>query len=240
MIRRRQPRIKGILPVRIWGLDHGGQPFSEYGCTATISVMGASLLGVRTSLLEGDTIGLQYRNRQARFRVAWIVPARIVPARTAPERHIGLECLMPEKDFWPVTLPSGDPGALKLHDSPDRRRSQTRFPVSGTAYVSRVGADERGQAKVGDISLSGCYLETSNPNYVGQRVELRIRIGHSELKALGVIRARYPRIAMGIEFTFMSKSDRRTLEGLIANLREFETEKQVKQQKPVQHGKLFP
>ena len=216
MIRRRQPRIKGILPVRIWGLDHKGEPFSEYSCTATLSVMGASLRGVHASLLEGDTIGLQYRNRQARFRVAWIVPAS-----TAPDRHIGLECLEPEKDFWPVTLPSGDPGALKLHDLPDGRRSQTRFPVSGTAYVSRVGASERGQAKVGDISLSGCYLETSNPNYVGHKVELWIRIGHSELKALGVVRVRYPRIAMGIEFTFMSKSDRRTLEGLIANLREF-------------------
>jgi hypothetical protein len=57
-------------------------------------------------------------------------------------------------------------------------------------------------------------------------LELWIRIGRSELKALGVVRVRYPQIAMGIEFTFMSKSDRRTLNGLIANLREFETEQQ--------------
>jgi hypothetical protein len=196
--------------------------------------MGASLLGVHVSLLEGDIIGLQYRKRQARFRVAWIVPAR-----AAPERHIGLECLKPEKDFWPTTLPSEDPGALTPYDSRDGRRSQTRFPVSGTAYVSRVGAGERAQAKVGDISLSGCYLETSNPNHVGHRVELWIRIGHSELEALGVVRVRYPRIAMGIEFTFMSNADRRTLERLIANLKESDTEKQGKQQAPAP-GRLPP
>jgi hypothetical protein len=225
MIRRRQPRIKGILPVRIWGIDHRGEPFSEHSCTATISVAGASLLGVHASLTRGDIIGLQYRNRQARFRVVWIVPAR-----TALERHIGLECLEPEKAFWPVTLPREDR---------EGRRSQMRFPVSGTAYISRVGVGKRVPAKVGDISLNGCYLETSRPEYVGHRVRLWIRIGHSEMEALGVVRGHYPRIAMGVEFTFMSNADRRTLEHLIAGLTELDTEKQGKQQNPA-HGKLSP
>jgi hypothetical protein len=71
---------------------------------------------------------------------------------------------------------------------------------------------------VGDISLNGCYLETSRPNYTGDRVKLWIRIGYSELEALGVVRGHYPRIAMGIEFTFLSNADRRTLERLIAGL----------------------
>jgi len=229
MIRRRQPRIKGILPVRIWGIDRSGKPFCEHSCTATISVAGASLLGVHASLSKGDIIGLQYRNRQVRFRVVWIVPAR-----TALERHIGLECLEPEKAFWPATLPSKDPDALhKQHDSRDGRSLQRRFPVSGTAYVSRVGVGKTAPTAVGDISLNGCYLETSRPEYVGRKVKLLIRIGHSELEALGVVRNYYPRVAMGIEFTFMSNADRHTLDRLIAGLRELDTEKQGQQQKPV-------
>jgi PilZ domain len=235
MIRRRQPRIKGILPVRICGIDGRGESFSEHSCTATISVAGASLLGVRASLAEGETIELQYRNRQARFRVVWIVPAK-----AAPERHIGLECLKPEKDFWPITLPSEDPEALQqLYDSPNGRRSHRRFSVSGTAYVSRVGAGERSPAKLGDISLSGCCLETSRPNYVGQRVKLWIRIGHTELEALAVVRVR-DALTMGIEFTFMTNVHRRTLERLIINLKKFDAPKQGQQQEPVQHSRLTP
>jgi len=236
MIRRRQPRIKGVLPVRIWGIDHSGKTFSEHTCTATISVAGASLLGVHASLSKGDIIDLQYRNRQARFRVVWIVPAR-----TAQERHIGLECVNPEKGFWPASPPSEDPDALhKQHDSRDGRRLQTRFPVSGTAYVSRVGVGKMTPATVGDISLNGCYLQTSRPDYVGRRVKVWIRIGHSELEALGVVRNHDPRIAMGIEFTFMSNADRQTLDRLIAGLRELDTEKPTQQQKPVQQGRLSP
>ncbi len=39
-MRRRQPRINGILPVRIWGIDRRGEPFSEHSCTATINLLG--------------------------------------------------------------------------------------------------------------------------------------------------------------------------------------------------------
>lgn len=225
MIRRRQPRIKGILPVRICGIDGRGEFFSEHSCTATIGAGGASLLGVVAPLSKGDVISLQYRNRQARFRVVWIVPAR-----AAPERHIGLECLEPDKDFWPVALASEGPSARNLHDFGDGRRSPRRFPVSGTAYVSKVGAGEKAPAKVGDISLNGCYLETSRPEGVGRKLELFIRIGQSELEALGVVRVRSPRIGMGIEFTFMSNGHRRTLQRLIANLGESDTEKQEQEQ----------
>ncbi len=229
---RRHPRIKGILPVRIWGTDRRGNSFTEHSCTASLGAAGASLLGVRAGLSKGDVIGLQYRNRQARFRVVWIVPAR-----AAGERHIGLECLEPDQDFWPVTLPLEDSGT-QVFERADGRRSERRYPVSGTAYVSRVGASEKEQAKVGDISLTGCYLETSRPDYVGRRLELWIRIAHNELQALGVVRVRVPRIGMGIEFTFMSNAHRRALERLIANLGKIDTEKPEQQQKPVQHGGL--
>jgi len=239
MIPRRQLRIKGILPVRICGVDFRGELFSEHSCTATISFAGASLLGVRTSLSTGSIIDLQYRNRQAPFRVVWTVPAS-----PASERHIGLECLKPAKDFWPVTLPDKvDPTALenRLYYSRKGRRADRRFPVLGTAYVSKVGVDRKDPAKVGDISLSGCYLQTSRPYFVGYRLELRIDFGpQTQLQALGVVRVRYPQAGMGIEFTFMSNMYRRTLERLVAELTRSDAEKQGQQQRPVQYGRLTP
>jgi len=230
--------MKGILPVRICGIDLNGRSFSEHSCTATISFAGASLLGVRVALSKGNLIDLQYHTRQAPFRVVWTVPAK-----AASERHIGLECLKPEKNFWPVVLPSqvDDPAARdQLYHSPEGRRSDRRFTVSGMAYVSRMGADAHTQAKLGDLSLSGCYLETSRPHFVGQRLELWIRIGQCELQALGVVRVHHLRTGMGIEFTFISNPHRRTLERLIANLKESESVEVRKQQTPVQRTGLTP
>jgi len=240
MLPRRQPRIKGILPVRICGIDLRGLAFSERSCTATISFAGASLLGVRVPLSRGAIIDLQYRTRQAPFRVVWTVPAS-----GGLERHIGLECLKPEKDFWPVTLPSQvhDPAAVdQLYYSRNGRRSDRRFAVAvGTAYVSRVGTDGKAPTRVGNISLSGCYLETNRPDFTGHRLELWIRVGQFELQALGVVRVRYPRTAMGIEFTFLSNAHMRTLERLIASLRESETlEQGATHQRPMQRARLTP
>ena len=77
-------------------------------------------------------------------------------------------------------------------------------------------------AKVGDISLAGCYLQIGKPLEVGRRLTLLMRIGTTELEVTGVVRVRYPGIAMGIEFTFMSKADQHALTRLIAQLEEFD------------------
>jgi len=226
MGRRRQSRVKGILPVRIWGVDREGKPFAEHVCTTDISGTGASLTGVCAQLSVGDTIGLQYRNCQTRFLIMWITPAS-----TAPGTRVGIECLQPEKNLWPVTLPGEEPdpyiqpeGRLRKYEKPQNDcRRQRRFPVTGRAYVSKISGGAGVCARVGDISLGGCYLQMSEPLEVGRRLTLLIKIAHTELEATGVVRFCYPGMAMGIEFTFMSKADRHTLTRLIAHLEEFDT-----------------
>ena len=224
MGRRLQPRIRGILPVRIWGADHEGKPFAEHVCTIDISNKGASLAAVRTRLSPGDSLGLQYHNRQARFRVVWVVPNS-----SGSGTHVGLECLQPEKELWPVATPTeaADPYApskaslREEYASQEGRRRDTRFPISGKVYVKRRGGD--GQwAQLGDLSLTGCYLQTSQPLDVGRSTTLSIKVAHSEFQATAIVRTCYPRTAMGMEFTFLSNTDRRTLQRLIAHLREFE------------------
>jgi len=201
-----------MLPVRIWGADHEGKPFAEHVCTIDISNKGASLAAVRTRLSPGDTVGLQYHNRQARFRVVWVVPTS-----SGSGTHVGLECLQPEKELWPVATPmEGADSYVSLG-----RRVQTRFPVSGKVYVKKKGGD--GQwAQLGDISLTGCYLQTNRPLEVGRNTLLSIKVGHSEFQATAIVRTCYPGTAMGMEFTFLSNTDRRTLQRLIADLREFD------------------
>jgi len=223
---RRQPRVKGILPVRIWGLDRQGKPFAEHVCTADISGTGASLAGVSAQLALGDTIGLQFRNRQARFRIVWITPA----SESAATR-VGVECLQPDKNPWPVTPPGEEPDPymkpeVRLHKYEKREsdaRRATRFPITGQAFVSRISGGEGFWARICDISLAGCYLQTDEPLEVARRVALLIKTGAVELEATGVVRTHYARMAMGIEFTFMSKADRQTLAQLVSHLEECDT-----------------
>ena len=101
MERRIQRRVPGILPIRISGIDRDGLPFAEHVCTIDISANGARLVGVRTRLQVGDTLRIGYRARTARFHIRWIVAASVAPA----ESHVGLECIEPAKELWPVGLP---------------------------------------------------------------------------------------------------------------------------------------
>jgi hypothetical protein len=48
----------------------------------------------------GDKIEIQYRNKQAQFRVAWIAAPE-----GSSEMQIGAECLEPGKQVWGVQFP---------------------------------------------------------------------------------------------------------------------------------------
>ena len=225
MGRRLQPRVKGVLPVRIWGADHEGKPFAERVCTIDISNKGASLAAVRTRLSPGDTVGLQYHSRQARFRVVWVVPTS-----SGSGTHVGLECLEPEKELWPLATPTEGadpyvPSKARLREEyslQEGRRAHTRYPISGKVYVKKRGSADGQWAQLGDISLNGCYLQTSQPLDVGRSTTLSIKVAHNEFKATAIVRTCYPGTAMGMEFTFLSNTDRRTLQRLIADLTEFD------------------
>ena len=221
MGRRERERVPAILPVRIWGTNREGKPFSEYVCTVNISGTGARLGGVRTPLTNGDTIGLQYRNRQARFRIVWIVAGE-----TSWGIEAGLQCMQPEKNVWQTELPEASPDRydvaivnVRKYVSRYRdRRSRTRFPISGNVFVGGTHGSCGFAAKLGDISLTGCYVETATPLPAGRAVMLLLKIGNSEIKAAGVVRAFYPSAAMGIEFTHLNPVDKRTLGELISQL----------------------
>jgi CheY-like chemotaxis protein len=71
-----------------------------------------------------------------------------------------------------------------------------------------------------DLSLGGCYLETTSPFPASTRVTLAMRAAEVELKAEGVVRIMHPDKGMGIEFTQATAEHRTLLEKFLSVLTE--------------------
>jgi hypothetical protein len=70
--RRREPRIKADLPIRVWGVDTWGKRFLQEVRARDISLNGALLSGLDSELRSGDVVGILYAGKQARYRVVWV------------------------------------------------------------------------------------------------------------------------------------------------------------------------
>ena len=87
--KRLSKRTKSVVPVRLW---IAGSEDSHLAHTLDVSNHGVKLGGCRGEMKVGDKIEIQYRQKRAQFRVAWIT------ARTdSLEKQIGAECLEPGK-----------------------------------------------------------------------------------------------------------------------------------------------
>ena len=90
--KRRSKRSKAVLPVRL--LIAGSEDI-HLAHTLDVSNHGVQLGGYRGEMKVGDEIVIQYRHKQAQFRVTWITACE-----GSSEKQIGAECLEPGKHLW--------------------------------------------------------------------------------------------------------------------------------------------
>jgi ribosomal 50S subunit-recycling heat shock protein len=96
--KRRSKRTKSVVPVRLW--ITGSKDSRHLAHTLDISNDGVKLGGCRGEMKVGDKIEIQYRHKQAQFRVAWITAHK-----GTSEQQIGAECLEPGKQVWGAPFP---------------------------------------------------------------------------------------------------------------------------------------
>jgi hypothetical protein len=82
---------KAVVTVRLW---IAWSKDSHLAHTLDVSNHGVRLGGWGAEMKVGDKIEIQYRQKNAKFRVAWIT------AGTGSARQIGAECLEPGKQVW--------------------------------------------------------------------------------------------------------------------------------------------
>jgi hypothetical protein len=100
----------------------------------------------------------------------------------------------------------------------DRRRS-ARFVCGGFAKISQLPSDGIFvPARIRDLSLHGCCVDTTVPIDCGTRAEIVVRVNAASFRAVGEVRAVRGRSVTGVEFTHLSAGGRDLLADMITDL----------------------
>src|SRR5581483_4602296 len=96
--KRRQKRAKMVLPVRVVR-ENRTEKMTYLAHTLDISYGGVRVAGLRTQIVPGEVVVVQYGTRRAKHRVVWVNPL------ASGEVHFGAESLEPDTDLWHLELP---------------------------------------------------------------------------------------------------------------------------------------
>lgn len=97
----------------------------------------------------------------------------------------------------------------------ERRRSP-RQPLIASAEVIELTTNTRLKARTLDVSLTGCYVDITNPLPVGMEVRVQILHNDSAFTALGVIVTCAENMGMAIRFTDVQLDQHQILDGWLA------------------------
>jgi hypothetical protein len=87
------------------------------------------------------------------------------------------------------------------HAAVERRRDPRHSFCADAEVVEVVsGACLRMNARVADLSMGGCYLDTRNPFAPGTRTHVGIRVANSNFACVATVKSSQPGMGMGVAF----------------------------------------
>jgi len=103
---------------------------------------------------------------------------------------------------------------------PGKKRVHPRYACNGSVEVAPEGSVMPVWCMLSDISISGCYAETTSPLPAHTRVHFVLKVGGMEIFGRGVVRTAHPGVGMGVGFTNLSTEDTERLELFLEKLRQ--------------------
>lgn len=95
----------------------------------------------------------------------------------------------------------------------ERRRNQRQKVLLEATWET---LSTRHEARIDDVSLSGCFVNTYWPVTVGEHIELKIRRRSGEwLSVNGYVATYQHGVGFGLAFTELSEANKRALEDMI-------------------------
>ena len=205
------------LPVKVWGMDADRRPFVFNAVACEVSYRGARLDGLTCKLPLGEVIAVQYGSQKGRFRVVWMADPASGRAGQVGIRSVDDTCIWEaELAYFSLETSSdkSDPLAAARRD----RRQYPRCRCQGNVQVIRAESGQQVWAKLGDLSLGGCYVSTPVPEAVGSKLRLVLQIDNNKIAALGEVRTCVPALGMGVQFTEFESGSRELLKQMIDRL----------------------
>jgi CheY-like chemotaxis protein len=104
-----------------------------------------------------------------------------------------------------------------LSVSASDRRIKTRHACHIGADVFRMGVNVPYRCTLSDISIGGCYVETSEPFPAGTPIEIVVRTQDMKVRVYGRVQSTHTGYGMGVEFTLKGPDQRTQVQQLIAH-----------------------
>ena len=202
---RPDPRITAELPVRVFGMGADEHPFFQNAQATNISHDGALLSGIDHQLKVGDVIGVQYGNKKARFKVAWVVEGGPLH-----KIQVGVQLLSDQECPWKELLK--EPEKPSAPTPPQNRRRFARHKISVPMEVRDERVNTPMRVNATDISGNGCYIETILPLPKGTTLRIEFWREEEKIATTAIVRASDPGVGMGIEFIGLPEEARQRLQ----------------------------
>ncbi len=238
MGRRHYKRQPLEVPVTVTGIDTNGNPFSQTAATVDVSAKGlrvrnlACLRGHR-----GESVLVRHKRHAAKYRVLWIGepggPWHDVVGIEALEdalplfreylpnnfdtSYVGGDPFRPPVETSDITPAVITPEPLPATARTERRR-HLRYACTGTVRLREWNHEVWVDARVNEISMGGCYVETMSPFRLGTALEVELEIAEQKVLLEGVVRNAQPNAGMGIEFTRIQPREAEKLYRVIARV----------------------
>jgi hypothetical protein len=103
-------------------------------------------------------------------------------------------------------------------EQPEKRRAVRRIQLVATAEVTARDTETKLSARMSEIGLGGCYVDTLSPFPTGTLLHVRIIRDGGAFECEAKVVYVHEGFGMGIAFTNMALDQRRVLENWIADL----------------------
>jgi PilZ domain len=210
--RRRNPRARISLPIRVRSADFLDDQVDEVRATVNVSRGGLYFSTHRTAYHRGMKVLLTMPFRGFVGDAGSEERGEVVRVEHFKDGRTGVAVRL---------LKSTENRAIQVHpsraeeakESPiPEHRFAPRSPFSCEAEVTEPSAETRLKTRVSDLSLSGCYVDTLHPLPVGARIRLRAIRNNSILEVLATVMYSEPRLGMGVSFTPLSPEQKSIVE----------------------------
>jgi PilZ domain-containing protein len=201
MGQRREPRKDLKVPVRVFGTDIHGKPFSENLNTHNVSNRGARVGGLQANIKPGEIIGMTYGTQKSRFTVRW------VGGGDSDARQLGLENASPEKPFWDFPLPAPGMDEFGRHSKGTERRKHSRLKCLNSIELYPEGEGSKIWGKAVDLSMGGCFVEMPMPLKEGTKLKIILWVKDEKLLIKGKVVSSRPGFGIGVQYTEIGQDE---------------------------------